>query len=87
MNVLTDLETISKQISTEKNIEKQRELFAKFSEPIYKLAKVAQLDYTVYYQNCPMFNGGSNWLSKEENIKNPFYGNMMLTCGSTVEKL
>ncbi|MGV0966914.1 hypothetical protein [Empedobacter falsenii] len=54
---------------------------------MYKLAQKANLGYTVYYQNCPMFNGGSNWLSKDSAIKNPFYGNMMLKCGSTVETL
>lgn len=87
MEVLNDLETTSKQLSQEKNIEKQRIIFAKLSQPMYKLAQKANLGYTVYYQNCPMFNGSSNWLSKESDIKNPFYGNMMLTCGSTVETL
>ena len=87
MEVLNDLETTSKQLSQEKNIEKQRSTFAKLSQPMYKLAQKANLGYTVYYQNCPMFNGGSNWLSKDSDIKNPFYGNMMLTCGSTVETL
>lgn len=87
MEVLKDLEAVSKQISQEKSIEKQRELFAKLTQPMYKLAKVANLNYAVYYQNCPMFNGGTNWLSKNESIKNPFYGNQMLTCGSTVETI
>ncbi|MDH1601929.1 DUF3347 domain-containing protein [Empedobacter sp. GD03739] len=87
MEVLNDLETTSKLLSQEKNIEKQRIIFAKLSQPMYKLAQKANLGYTVYYQNCPMFDGGSNWLSKESAIKNPFYGNMMLTCGSTVETL
>lgn len=87
MEVLNDLETTSKQLIQEKNIEKQRITFTKLSKPMYKLAQKTNLGYTIYYQNCPMFNGGSNWLSKEETIKNPFYGNMMLTCGSTVETL
>ncbi len=87
MEVLNDLETTSKQLSQEKNIEKQRTTFAKLSARMYKLAQKANLGYTVYYQNCPMFHGVSTWLSKESDIKNPFYGNMMLTCGSTVETL
>jgi hypothetical protein len=28
---------------------------------------------------------GANWLSKENAIKNPYYGSSMLTCGKTVE--
>ncbi|WP_291120398.1 DUF3347 domain-containing protein [Empedobacter sp. UBA7248] len=87
MEVLNDLEATSKQLVQEKNIDKQRSTFAKLSQSMYKLAQKANLGYTVYYQNCPMFNGGSNWLSKDSAIKNPFYGNMMLTCGSTVETL
>ncbi len=87
MEALKDLETTSKQLVQEKNIDKQRAFFAKLSSPMYKLALKTNLGYTIYYQNCPMFNGGSNWLSREETIKNPFYGNMMLTCGSTVETL
>ncbi|MBA5792097.1 DUF3347 domain-containing protein [Flavobacterium sp. xlx-214] len=87
MEILKDLETTSHQLSQEKNIEKQRVIFSKLSEPMYKLAQKAHLGYTVYYQTCPMFNGGSNWLSKDESIKNPFYGNKMLTCGSTIETI
>ena len=87
MEVLNNLVTTSKQLIQEINLNKQRISFAKLSEPMYKLAQKANLGYTVYYQNCPMFNGGSNWLSKDSDIKNPFYGNMMLTCGSTVETL
>ena len=87
MEVLNNLETTSKQLIQEINLNKQRIIFAKLSEPMYKLVQKANLGYTVYYQNCPMFNGGSNWLSKEESIKNPFYGSMMLSCGSITEVL
>ncbi|STD54803.1 DUF3347 domain-containing protein [Empedobacter falsenii] len=87
MEALKDLETTSKQLVHEKNIDKQRAFFAKLSSPMYKLAQKANLGYTIYYQNCPMFNGGSNWLSKDSDIKNPFYGNIMLTCGGTIETL
>ena len=87
MEVLKDLESTSKQLVQEKNIEKQRTTFAKLSVPMHKLAQKANLGYTVYYQNCPMYNGGSNWLSKDSDSKKPFYGNIMLTCGSTIETL
>jgi Cu(I)/Ag(I) efflux system membrane fusion protein len=30
-------------------------------------------------------NKGAKWLSSEEQIRNPFYGDVMLTCGSVVE--
>lgn len=84
---LTSLSNLTHKIIQEKDIKKQRKFFAKLTQPMYKLAKNAKLKSAVYYQNCPMFEGGSNWLSKDSAIKNPFYGNQMLSCGSTVETL
>jgi len=36
-----------------------------------------------------MYNNGkgANWLSKEEAVKNPYYGSQMLTCGSVQETI
>lgn len=84
---LTSLSNLTHKIIQEKDIKKQRKFFAELTQPMYKLAKNAKLKSAVYYQNCPMFEGGSNWLSKDSAIKNPFYGNQMLSCGSTVETL
>jgi Cu(I)/Ag(I) efflux system membrane fusion protein len=41
---------------------------------------------TLYLQNCPMANNdlGADWLALEENIRNPYFGDLMMTCG-TVE--
>lgn len=30
---------------------------------------------------------GANWLSKENNIKNPCFGSKMLSCGKVVETI
>lgn len=78
---------LTKQLTAEKNMDKQRKTFATISQELYALAKVAKLGDNIYYQTCPMFNGGSQWLSKEESIKNPFYGSKMLSCGSTLETI
>jgi hypothetical protein len=29
----------------------------------------------------------ANWLSKENTVKNPYYGSQMLSCGKTVETI
>lgn len=63
-------------------LEQQRTLFAKLTEPMAKLVAAAPQKEPIYLDHCPMFNGGSDWLSKEQPIKNPFYGDMMLGCGS-----
>lgn len=89
MKVMKDLTANAEKIAVTKEVVKQRETFALLSKDMYALAKVSKLDTAVYYQHCPMYNDGkgANWLSKEEAVKNPYYGAQMLTCGSTVETL
>ncbi|RQO39353.1 mercury transporter [Chryseobacterium sp. KBW03] len=89
MKVLKELTAQAEKIAATKDISKQRDTFALLSENIYALTKVSKQDEPVYYQHCPMFNNGkgANWLSKEEAIKNPFYGSKMLTCGSVQETI
>lgn len=89
MKVMQDLTANAESISKSKDVAKQRSAFAALSEGIYTLAKVSKQDTPVYYQHCPMYNGGkgANWLSKENEVKNPYYGSQMLTCGSTVETI
>lgn len=43
----------------------------------------------VYVQHCPMANSdqGADWLSMDEDIRNPYYGSQMLTCGITEDTL
>lgn len=89
MKVEKDLKKDAEHISKSKEIEQQRNYFSILSKNIYTLIKAAKPTATVYYQNCPMYNDGkgANWLSKESGVKNPYYGNMMLTCGKTVETI
>lgn len=89
MNVMKDLSFDSEHISDTKDASHQRDHFTSLSGNMYKLMKVTKQETPVYYQHCPMFNNGkgANWLSKEEAVKNPYYGSQMLTCGSTVETI
>jgi flagellar hook-length control protein FliK len=79
----------AKAIAATKDIKKQRAAFSSLSASLYTLVKTTKPETTIYYQNCPMYNSGKggNWLSLDNEIKNPFYGDMMLTCGSTVETI
>lgn len=85
MKVMKSLIADTKSIAATNDVEKQRELFKTVSKNIYDLMKVSKLDTPAYYQYCPMVK--ANWLSKEEAVKNPYYGSKMLTCGSTVETI
>jgi hypothetical protein len=69
-------------------IENQRAHFATMSEAMYLLVKAFGGGKTIYHDHCPMYNeskGGSMWLSETKEIRNPYYGNKMITCGSAEE--
>lgn len=77
------------QISKAKDIEKQRSYFVTLSTNMIQLIKSSAPDSPVYLQHCPMANGGkgADWLSKESDVVNPYYGSRMLHCGKMVEKI
>lgn len=85
MKVVKDIKAATKSISENQDIEKQRNVFNSLSKGVYELIKVSKPSETVYYEYCPMKK--MNWLSKENTIKNPYFGSMMLSCGSVVETI
>ncbi|UUC47143.1 DUF3347 domain-containing protein [Flavobacterium cerinum] len=89
MKIQNNLKTDAEHIAETNDIKHQRDHFASLSEDLFTLAKLTTKGTTIYYQKCPMYNDGKGayWLSKENTVKNPYYGSAMLTCGSTVETL
>lgn len=65
------------------NIEVQRESFEKMSEDVYALVKTFGAGRKLYKAHCPMVD--ANWLTEKNEIKNPYYGDSMLDCGSIDE--
>ena len=62
------------------------EVFKKRQNHMATLAKAVKLTGDpIYKQYCPMKK--TNWLSNEKAIKNPYYGNAMLTCGNIAETI
>ncbi len=88
-----NMQTISaeaKGLIGEKNIEDKRKSFQMISDNMYDLVRTVRYDReTVYHQYCPMaFNdAGAYWLSKTSDIKNPYFGKKMLTCGEVKDSL
>lgn len=69
-------------------IEEQRNLFSTLSSELVPLLKGEKLAMGMIYMDyCPMANGntGAFWLSNDKAIKNPYFGDKMLTCGSVKE--
>jgi hypothetical protein len=89
VRVVAELKGDAEHISDTNDAKHQRDHFVTLSKNMYELIRAFSAAETVYYQKCPMANGGkgANWLSKDKTIKNPYYGSSMLTCGSTVETL
>lgn len=72
------------------NIEHQREHFALLSKDIYDLVKaLGATEQPLYQDFCPMYDKGKGaiWLSETKDIKNPYYGKKMLTCGKMKEEI
>jgi copper chaperone CopZ len=89
MKVMKDLKFDTEHIEETKDVGHQRDHFNTLSDNMYQLLKVSKQERPIYYQHCPMANNGkgANWLSKENTVKNPYYGSKMLSCGKTVETI
>ena len=83
-----DLKEHAEHISKSK-IEHQREHFSMMSEDVYSLAKAFGGGRTLYHDHCPMANNnkGAMWISEMAEIKNPYMGSSMPTCGTVEEKI
>jgi Cu(I)/Ag(I) efflux system membrane fusion protein len=71
------------------SLEEQREAFHTLSDRLIEaVGKWGTGGKKLYKDHCPMaFDGeGADWLSEFEAIKNPYYGEKMLECGSVKER-
>lgn len=82
-----DLKEIAKQISDADNLEAQRVLFSDLTKGIEPVFRNALSEGEIYKQFCPMAfdNEGASWLSNVSEVRNPYFGEQMLTCGTTKE--
>lgn len=80
----------AKAFVAEPNIEEKRKSFQMISDNMYDLVRTVHFDKAiVYHQFCPMaFNdAGAYWLSSTADIKNPYFGKKMLTCGEVKDSI
>ncbi len=77
VKVLTNIEQFE-------NIESLRNTFLAVSNNMIQVAqKFKPFSETVYIQHCPMADTskGADWLSQDDEIINPYFGESMLSCG------
>jgi hypothetical protein len=85
-----NLKVAVEQIANSTDPEVQRVAFDLLSQQILILAKSELLtEGKLYKQFCPMAknNTGAFWLSASDQIRNPYFGDKMLTCGSVEEEI
>lgn len=80
----------TKRIGESQDVEVQRKQFDVLSDLLINAIKSFGIeDEVLYIQHCPMAfdNTGAEWLSTEEGILNPYFGDKMLRCGLVQETL
>lgn len=89
-DVKDDLEEHAEHIASNgNNISHQREHFDMMSQDMIDLVKSTGSTQTLYKDFCPMYNNnkGASWLSETKEIKNPYLGKKMPTCGEVKEEI
>jgi len=79
-----------KVIMGAENIGQARKGFKDLSDQFVMMAKsFGPFDQTLYIQHCPMANSnkGADWISNSKEIRNPYFGQDMLTCGEVKQKI
>lgn len=76
-------------IASSDDLKAQRVAFKTVTDGLIQALKTAGETAGVFVQYCPMAfnNTGANWLSMSEEIRNPYFGDMMLKCGRVEDKL
>ena len=91
LNVSGDatLKEIAQTIANADGIENQRKALLDLTASVERLLDNAITSGAIYKQYCPMAfnNTGAYWLSSEKEIRNPYFGDAMLSCGSVKETI
>ncbi len=91
MEQLTPIKNNLNGIVQMQGIEMKREHFRIVSDHLAKAIKTFGIEKkeTVYIEFCPMANNnkGAVWISQYKEIKNPYFGEKMLTCGEVKDSV
>ncbi len=71
-------------------LESQRSDFVILNQNMVPLVKnIDGIKSGVFILKCPMAdnNNGAFWISADKEIRNPYYGEQMMTCGSVVDSV
>jgi len=83
MSLENEIKISASLISRTSDIKEQRNHFKHLSSHLINTLQLFSVNEKIYVEFCPMAddNNGAYWLSKEEKVINPYFGNAMLSCG------
>ena len=80
----------AEKIASATDIDSARGSFEIITKPtISALKYFGSTEKTFYKLHCPMAfdNKGAFWLQKSQDVRNPYFGESMLTCKDSIEKI
>ena len=89
MTIHKEIKNSANAIENNSDIAAQRGHFKHLSAHMISAVQLFGVNQKVYSEYCPMAdnNKGAYWLSLEEEIRNPYYGEAMLKCGDVRETI
>jgi Cu(I)/Ag(I) efflux system membrane fusion protein len=89
MSLVKEIQSSATSISKTSDIKDQRDHFKHLSSHLINAVQLFGVKEKVYVEFCPMAdnNNGAYWLSKEEKVINPYFGDAMLKCGEVKQTI
>ena len=84
-----ELKGLAQQIADTDDLAQQRKAFSVLTGQLGNLINGQLSAGTIYRMHCPMaFDGeGADWYSEVSEVRNPYFGEKMLTCGKVEEEI
>jgi len=81
---------LAQELANSNDLALQRTAFSVISNDLIAMFQHVSLNSgEIFVIHCPMYNnkGGADWLSTSSEIKNPYFGEKMLTCGTVIQEI
>jgi len=89
MKLQNEIKTELEHIAHFTKLDEIRKTFVDVSNTMILMANTYKTNESLFVLHCPMANDnkGADWLSHSKDIKNPYYGKAMLTCGEVKDSI
>jgi len=89
MTFYNDINSELQHMAHFNKLDEIRKTFVNVSNTMISMANTFKTNENLFVLHCPMANDnkGADWLSNSKDIKNPYYGKAMLTCGEVKDSI